>query len=213
MKKLRCGVWRACRFQFVSASFSNFPLFVRTFTPAFVSLDAATVISRMLPGTDARWLFMPVYTCDFSCDFDQTAYKTCHSLPHTTGFDVISRMLPGTHAKTGIQMWANSSFQHFHSQVQQVHFSITIWKKYLSEVMRISSTIIFHLSKLWKAKFFILCEVIFVVRLQEKIEIEILGNANCDAIRNGISQEKHTKQVQQTQWQLLCAIFYPICPS
>ena len=137
--------------------------------------------------------------------------KPATAYPAPRVFDVISRMLPGTHAKTGIQIWANSSFQHFHSQVQQVHFSITIWKKYLSEVMRISRTIIFHLSKLWKAKFFILCEVIFVVRLQEKIEI--LGNANCDAIRNGISQEKHTKQVQQTQWQLLCAIFYPICPS
>ena len=30
----------------------------------------------------------------------------------------------------------------------------------------------FHLSKLWKAKFFILCGVIFLVRLQEKLEID-----------------------------------------
>ena len=32
--------------------------------------------------------------------------------------------------------------------------------------------IIFHLSKVWKAKFFILCDVIFLVRLQEKFEID-----------------------------------------
>ena len=43
-----------------------------------------------------------------------------------------------------------------HSQVQNV---------------RISSIIIFHLSKLWKPKFFILYDVIFLVRLQGKFEI------------------------------------------
>ena len=32
--------------------------------------------------------------------------------------------------------------------------------------------IIFHLSKRWKAKFFILCDVIFLVRLQGKFEID-----------------------------------------
>ena len=40
-------------------------------------------------------------------------------------------------------------------------------EKYTSEIVRIGSIIIFHLSKLWKAKFFfILCEVIFQARLQ-----------------------------------------------
>ena len=34
------------------------------------------------------------------------------------------------------------------------------------------SIIILHLSKLWKARFFILCDVIFLVRLQEKFEID-----------------------------------------
>ena len=38
--------------------------------------------------------------------------------------------------------------------------------------MRIGSTIIFHLSKLWTAEFFILCDVIFLVRLQEKFDID-----------------------------------------
>ena len=36
--------------------------------------------------------------------------------------------------------------------------------------MRIGS--IFHLIKLWKAKFFILCDLIFLVRLQRKYEID-----------------------------------------
>ena len=38
--------------------------------------------------------------------------------------------------------------------------------------MRIGSIIIFHLSKLWKAKFSILCNVIFLVRLQGKFDID-----------------------------------------
>ena len=41
------------------------------------------------------------------------------------------------------------------------------------EVVRMGSIIIFDLSKLWKAKFFILCDVIFLVRLQGKFEIAL----------------------------------------
>ena len=41
--------------------------------------------------------------------------------------------------------------------------------------MRIGSIIIFHLSELWKAKFFILCDVIFLMRLQGEFEIDLLG--------------------------------------
>ena len=40
------------------------------------------------------------------------------------------------------------------------------------DVVRIGSRIIFHRSKLWKTKFFILCVVIFLVRLQGKFEID-----------------------------------------
>ena len=40
----------------------------------------------------------------------------------------------------------------------------------ISEVVRIGSITIFDLSKLWKAKFSILCDVIFVVRLQGKFD-------------------------------------------
>ena len=48
------------------------------------------------------------------------------------------------------------------------------FKEYILPVykVRIGSIIIFHLRKLWKAKFFILCDVIFLVRLQEKFEID-----------------------------------------
>ena len=51
-------------------------------------------------------------------------------------------------------------------------FSQHFKEKCISDVVRIGSTIIFHLSKLWKAKFFILCDVIFLVRLQGKFEID-----------------------------------------
>ena len=42
----------------------------------------------------------------------------------------------------------------------------------MSELVRIGRKTICHLSKLWEAKFFILCDVIFLVRLQEKFEID-----------------------------------------
>ena len=39
-------------------------------------------------------------------------------------------------------------------------------------LVRIGSIIIFHHSKLSKAKFFMLCDVIFLVRQQEKFKID-----------------------------------------
>ena len=45
-------------------------------------------------------------------------------------------------------------------------------EKCVTDVVRIGSVIIFHLSKLWRAKFFILFDVILLVRLQEKSEID-----------------------------------------
>ena len=44
----------------------------------------------------------------------------------------------------------------------------------MSEVLRIGSIIIFYLSKLWKAKFFILYELLFLVRPQGKFEVDQL---------------------------------------
>ena len=35
------------------------------------------------------------------------------------------------------------------------------------------SMIIFHLSKQWKAKFFILCDVIFLLELQGEFDVDI----------------------------------------
>ena len=43
--------------------------------------------------------------------------------------------------------------------------------KCISEVARIGSIIIFHLSELWKVKLFILWDSIFLVRLQGKFEV------------------------------------------
>ena len=60
----------------------------------------------------------------------------------------------------------------FHSQVQKLHSPNLPKEKCIGEVMRIGSIIIFHLSKLWKAKFLILFDVIFLVRLQSKFDID-----------------------------------------
>ena len=54
----------------------------------------------------------------------------------------------------------------------EVTFSQPSKEKCICEVLRIGSIIICHLSKLWKTKFFILCDVILLVRLQEKFEID-----------------------------------------
>ena len=51
-------------------------------------------------------------------------------------------------------------------------FSQPFKEKFISDVVRIGHIIIFHLSKLWKAKFFILCNVIFLVRFQGKFGID-----------------------------------------
>ena len=51
-------------------------------------------------------------------------------------------------------------------------FSQPFKEKRISEVVRIGSIVIFYLSKLWKPKFSILCDVTFLMRLQEKFEID-----------------------------------------
>ena len=52
-------------------------------------------------------------------------------------------------------------------------FSQPLKEKCICKVVRIGTlVIIFHSSKLWKTKFFILCDVIFLVRLQGKFEID-----------------------------------------
>ena len=53
-------------------------------------------------------------------------------------------------------------------------FFLPFNKKCISDVERIDSIIIFHPSKWWKAKFVVLCDVIFLVRLQEKFEIYLI---------------------------------------
>ena len=61
----------------------------------------------------------------------------------------------------------------FHSWVQRAHSPNLLREnvyKWGSENSR--SIIIFHLSKLWKAKFFILCDVIFLVKLRGKFDID-----------------------------------------
>ena len=64
------------------------------------------------------------------------------------------------------------SLKPFHSQVQKYILPTLKREMYICEVVRIGKLIISHLSELRKAKFFILCDVIFLVRLQEKFEID-----------------------------------------
>ena len=56
--------------------------------------------------------------------------------------------------------------------VQKVHSPNPSKEKRMSDVVRIGSIIICLLGKLWTAKFFILRDGIFLVRLQEKFDID-----------------------------------------
>ena len=58
----------------------------------------------------------------------------------------------------------------------KITFSQQFKDKCISDVVRIGSIIPYHLSKLWKAKFFILCDVISLVRLQENMKLITLGS-------------------------------------
>ena len=68
------------------------------------------------------------------------------------------------------------------NHVQSVHWRTSKFTpnlfKWGSEY--ISSIIIFHLNRLWKAKFFTLCDVVFLVRLQG--EIQILITLGCERV-------------------------------
>ena len=55
----------------------------------------------------------------------------------------------------------------FHSQVQKVHSPDLFEERCISEVVRIGSVIVYHLSR-----FFMLCDVIFLVTLQGKFETD-----------------------------------------
>ena len=65
-----------------------------------------------------------------------------------------------------------SMFGSMLTRVQKVRSPNLFKEKYISDVVRIDSIIIYHLSKLWNAKFSIMCGVIVLVRVQEKFEVD-----------------------------------------
>ena len=83
----------------------------------------------------------------------------------------------------GIMHWAVGTKSTKKRQVQGSHlnlslpsskstFSKPIKEKCMSEVAGIASIIVFHLSKLWRATFSILCDVISLMRLQGEFECD-----------------------------------------
>ena len=63
-------------------------------------------------------------------------------------------------------------YKPFHSQAQNVHSPKLLKRKCIGDEVRIGSVIIIQLSELWKAKFFILCDLVFLVRVQAKLGID-----------------------------------------
>ena len=89
------------------------------------------------------------------------------------------RIWPFTAQSDGKLLLYQFSLPHLYISLKKVCENVlfelgteTVKKKCIGEVVRIGSIIIFHLSKLWKAKFFILCDAIFLVRLQGKFDID-----------------------------------------
>ena len=72
----------------------------------------------------------------------------------------------------GIERDARTSIIRPLTPHSKITFSQAFKEKCVSEVVRIGSMVIFYLGKLWKAKFFMLCNVIFLVRLRGKFEID-----------------------------------------
>ena len=70
-------------------------------------------------------------------------------------------------------------------------FSQLYKEKCISEAVRVGSVNSFHLNNLWKATFFILCDVIFLMRLEGKFEVDhswewkgwTTGSGQCEIIR------------------------------
>ena len=58
------------------------------------------------------------------------------------------------------------AFKPFIPKLKKSTFSQPFGENYISEVVRITGINIFHLSKRCKAKFFILCDVIFLVKFE-----------------------------------------------
>ena len=91
-------------------------------------------------------------------------------------------------------------------------FSQPVKDKCISEVVRIGSIIVFHLSKLWKAKFFMLCDVIFLMRLQGKFEIAALHCTTykweiTDTVKsNGRSDDEDSVLYLERHWSALCKL-------
>ena len=65
-------------------------------------------------------------------------------------------------------LWCSTSV----FRAQKVHSPNLLKRKCTSKVVRICSIITFYLSKLWKAKFSLLCDVIFLVGLEGKFDID-----------------------------------------
>ena len=64
----------------------------------------------------------------------------------------------------------------FYSRVQKSTFSQPFKEKCISEVVVFGSIIISQLSKLCQARFFIACDVIFLVGLQGNLKLITLGS-------------------------------------
>ena len=89
------------------------------------------------------------------------------------------------------------------SQAQKVHSPRPFQEKRISEVVRISSIIIFHLSKLWKAKVFIFVVQYFWWGCRGKLKLitvgsewkgqAISGRAHCATKRNHESYNPHAQ--------------------
>ena len=91
---------------------------------------------------------------------------------------------------------------YFWCQLQKVHSRNLLKRDVYVRQWEFGSMIVFHLSKLWKANFFILCDAIFLVRLQGKFEIDFtLGSERVKSRRYYSSSTTVTSVVNLQGWK------------
>ena len=147
---------------------SNSPTCIHTYTPGKHSKVRylKTLLSLSLPrAINLKFLLQP----------HQKYYITQYE---ELGFSYLTQMKDDYTTNIILNAWECTFWtwewkgKPFQSWAQKVHFPSLLKRKCISKVVRICIKIIFHLSKLWKAKFSLLCDVIFPVGLEGKFDID-----------------------------------------
>ena len=93
-----------------------------------------------------------------------------------------------------------SSHQPFHSKIQKGTFSQTLKEKCVRGIARIDGITIFHLNKQWKAKFFLLRDLMFLVRLQGNLKLITLRSERVKRVHTILTSAVGSLPMDFNKW-------------